>query len=572
MSERVQELRDTRMKKVVRAYERGEPLNSIASLVGVSPPTISKWLIQEGYKKKGKGRIPDAMKRRVADLQKRGWNDGQISSLLNLSVERVREFSEPIENPIMGEKDPLKTRGGKRKKKAKGTKGKRGRPTKDEKSKTPGWPPPRHKCRKHWTPVEEAYVMQMMEDKVAPAEIYKRMRASKARQRRIWQKYGGKGNPPNFPPPKDPFTPPTPPSSDAAKKRREEAKAISDASVERLKQLEAEAEARKQKIAELEAEAAKDERRLKKLQQLNKEFKEEVRQRVEQSEAARKKITKQLKDLPTPGRRRVLPGSYEAEVEGRKVGALKVPKKKGRKALPAVGNGKYSDNGRYFTVSDRWPQLRGAARDEVEVYAAYLDSHKFPARATRKGELPSGYLNEEWPDKVDERWEKVNADALDLVKRYQERKLELRKSQNYSKQIIRYLVAAYDAYRNPKFKNLDAKKREALRENVLEQFARAKKIDRLIMIFSLGVAEPDGAPTAKGIDRGFAARALLEKESRRVAGRIGKAKAGQKAIAGQKKITDEDITKAILAGNLTGDESDEEIERILGGSIKALEE
>jgi len=581
MSERVHELRESKMKKVVRAYERGTPMKSIASLVGVSPPTVSKWLIEEGYKRKRKGRIPKAMKERVKDLSNRGWKDFQISEFLKLSIDHVREFSGPIKNPILGgEKDPLKLKGSKSK--AKGSKGKRGRPPKGGDKKKPGWPPPRHKCRKHWNTIEETYVLQMIEDKIEPAEIYKRMRASKSRQRRIWKKYGGKGNPPNFPPPRGPFKPP-PVAPDDAKARRAEVRAISDASLEQLKRLELEADERKRKIAELESDAEKEAVKIKQLQHVRDKLREESQRRLEQAEAARGIIDKRRKPA-TPGPERVLPGSYE-EAMGQKVGSLKAPKKKGRRALPAVGNGKYADNGLYFTVSKAWPQLRNASQDEIEVYAAYLDTKGFPARATPGGELPSGYISEEWSDKIDSQWEKVNSEALNIVNKYRARKIALRGSDNFSKPIIRYLVAAYDAYRNPRFRDLDDKKKEALRENVLEQFARAKKVDRLIMIFALKVAEPDGKPTANGIDRGFAARALLEKQSRRAAARLDEKKEAlpgkpRRAISHEaspsvpkkKVITEDDVVQGILDGLITGDESEDEIAKILSGSVKALKE
>lgn len=206
MSDRVQNLFDARIRKVVLAYERGSGLKSIAKSVGVSPPTIAKWLTQEGYKRSKKGRVPLAMKARVRDLHKRGWGPGAIGELLNLSQDQVSEWSRPQQNPVIGGKDPLRVKGQKTKKKdkAKGLKrsGKKALP------KGVDWPPPRHKCRKHWTPTEEEYVLELMKKKVKPLAIYKRMRASRKRQMRIWRKYGNEGMPPNFPPSKGP--PPAP--------------------------------------------------------------------------------------------------------------------------------------------------------------------------------------------------------------------------------------------------------------------------------------------------------------------------------------------------------------------------
>lgn len=516
MSERVQELKAAKLKKVVRAYERGADVKAIAGQVGVSPPTVAKWLTNEGYKRKKKGRIPLAMKARVNDLHQRNWTDDQIAGFLKLSVEQVRSFYGPRENPgpLGGEKDPLKIKSGRKPKQLKAKSKKRGRPRKEEKPKGATWPPPRHKCRKHWTPVEESYVMQLMEKKVSPAVIYKRMRASRARQRRIWKKYGGKGNPPNFPPPKGPYTPPpSPPTTAEAKKRRAEALALEQESLTQLKQLEIEVAERQRRIAELEAQAEADKLKLKEAARIQRRAIREARDELEKAKAA-KKITKRLRELPEP-RKRVLPGSYEAEVEGRKVGSLIMPKKRGRKALPAVGLGRYADNGRYFTVSTRWPQLRNASEDEVALYAAHLDSKGFPARATRSGDLPQGYIQERWPDKIDARWEKINGEALRLVKRLRERKMQIKKKRQPPPAVLRYLTAVYRAYRSPDLKNLNQKQREALREEAERLFANAKKADRDIMIFSMQIAKPDGSPTPKGIDRSFSVWAMTEKASRR---------------------------------------------------------
>jgi hypothetical protein len=556
-------LKAAKLKKVVRAYEMGTDVKTIAGQVGVSPPTVAKWLTNEGYKRKKKGRIPLAMKARVNDLHQRNWTDDQIAGFLKLSVEQVRSFYGPRENPgpLGGEKDPLKIQGGRKRKQLKAKGKKRGRPRKEEKPKGATWPPPRHKCRKHWTPVEESYVMQLMEKKVAPAVIYKRMRASRARQRRIWKKYGGKGNPPNFPPPKGPYTPPpSPPTTAEAKKRRAEALALEQESLTQLKQLEIEAAERQRKIAELEAQAEADKLKLKEAAKIQRKAIREARDELEKAKAA-KKITKRLRELPEP-RKRVLPGSYEAEVEGRKVGSLIKPKKRGRKALPAVGLGRYADNGRYFTVSTRWPQLKKASADEVALYAAHLDSKGFPARATRSGDLPQGYIQERWPDKIDARWEKVNGEALTLVKRLRERKLQIKKKKQPSPAVLRYLSAVYDAYRSPNLKKLNKKQREALREEVIEQFARAKKIDRRIMIYSMGIAKPDGSPTPKGIDRSFSARAMVEKASRRAASRLSEEKKiAAKQGKAAKQLEQEriqDIRRKALEAAPTEDEEDDD--------------
>jgi len=148
------------------------------------------------------------MKARVRELHTRGWGDAEISRLLVLGMDQVKELSKPKKNPILSGKDPLKVKGQKKKKKK--TKKKKKKVEEGDK-----WPPDKHKCRKHWTENEKAYVLQLITKKVAPFAIYKRMRASKSRQRRIWRESGGKGDPPNFPPPKGPFIVPGEPGAPA---------------------------------------------------------------------------------------------------------------------------------------------------------------------------------------------------------------------------------------------------------------------------------------------------------------------------------------------------------------------
>src|SRR3990172_12689376 len=115
MSDKVQGLFNAKIRKVVLAYESGVNMKAIAQQVGVSAPTVAKWLTGEGYRRKGSGRIPLAMKSRGGDLQARGWGADAISKLLGLSVKNVDSLSGPHKNPVFGrEKDPLKIKGQKK--------------------------------------------------------------------------------------------------------------------------------------------------------------------------------------------------------------------------------------------------------------------------------------------------------------------------------------------------------------------------------------------------------------------------------------------------------------------------
>jgi transcriptional regulator with XRE-family HTH domain len=507
MSERVQDLHELRIGKVVRAYERGMPLSEIAQRVGVSPPTISKWLTKEGYKHKNKGRIPLAMKARVRDLHVRGWSEDEISKLLRLNLDRVREFSDPKQNPILGldKDDPLRVKGLKPKKKKRS---KRGRPPKKKKKEEPGWPPPRHKCRKHWTTDEKAFVLQLIQKKIPPGVIYKRMRASRKRQIRIWRESGGTGTPPNFPPPKGPFIPPEgppPPPTPEAIAASERASELQAAGEAELAALEAEAADRKARIAELEAQKKADAERLKELSR-EAQAQAELLESAEAAMEMRKKLP-----APKPTRRRVEEGSYEAEVLGLPVDSLVEPKKPGRprtrKPIP-----EYADNGRYFTVSKDWADLRDAKPDELALFARHLTSKRFPARVERSGDQPRAYFENTWPAKIEERWVKAVDSGLELLEKYREKKLSLKKNKGFSKRIAVYLVEVYDGYRNPR---MNAAQKAEARERAADQWARLSKLERLVMIYDMKYADTDGKPTSLGVDRSQAAKILVEKAARR---------------------------------------------------------
>lgn len=549
MSARVQELFHQKIRKVVLAYERRTDVKSIAHQIGVSPPTITKWLAEEGYKRKKKGRIPLAMKARVADLHRRGWEKAKIASLLNLSSCQVDEWSEPKKNPILGgEKDPLKVKGQISPKKDKIKGRKRGRPKKLHSKKGEKWPPEKHKCRKHWTAVEESYVLQLMEKGIKPLAIYRRMRASRKRQIKIWRKHGGSGLPPNFPPPKErPPGPPGPslPPAEAAR-RREEARALEAAADEQLRKLEEAAIERQRRIAELEAQAAEENRKIRLLEAEQKRLLTERKEKAERLAKAQA-ILEKRGEIEPPKKRRVLPGSYEADVLGLKPGTLIRPKK------PAH-LGEYADNGRYFVVSKDWADLEDATTDELALFADFLTIKKFPSRVEKSGDQPKAYFESTWPKNVEDRWTKAVDGGLTLLEKYRERKNQLKSKKMFSKSIANYLAMAYTAYADPSVS--DAKKR-ALKEELPDTWARLKKVDRLILIFGMGVADASGAPTSKGIERGRAAKILLEKEARVAAKKLAERKEAQAKRRALREAERDEVSDILSSGRLALGEGDE---------------
>lgn len=539
MSNRVQELFESKMRKVASAYEKGTPMKDIAERVGVSPPTIDKWLTKEGYRHKKRGRYPIAMKARARDLQNRGWSEERIASLMDVSEGQIQEWLQLKENPVLGgEKDPLKIRGGR---KAKGKK----KPRKSKKALLAapkgGWPPPRHKCRKHWSPVEENYVLQMMQRKISILDIYKRMRASRQRQLRIWRKYGGKGLPPNFPPPKEPPKPPTkPPAPGEAAKRKALIADIQKASTKELEAMEEATDRRRKRIAELEAAAIQEEQQIKAIEQKRKTIAKQLKADEKQLKAIEAAAAKRPALPGAP--RKVLPGSYEAEQLGMPVGSVIRP----RKAMPAPeGMGKYADNGRYFVVSKDWADLEDASPDELALFAYFLTQNKLPAVVEPHGNQPTGYFEGAWPKRLEERWAKTVNNGLKLLDRYRKRKTQLAKQKAGSKDIALYLATAYDAYRNAE---LNEQEKQKARKKLTSVWKRIGAIDRSIMIFSMKVADLEGAPTSKGIERGHSAKVLLGRASGAAVRQLKERKAEAKERAKIAKDVEDDEVAAMLAG------------------------
>lgn len=545
MSSRVQELFDANIKRVVSAYEKEVDIKIIAQKIGVSPPTITKWLVQEGYKRKKKGRIPIAMKSRVQELDRRGWDHPRIASLLNLSLSQIEEFSKPLKNPILGgEKDPLKVKDKKLKKKEK-TKSRKGTKETRSKKKDEKWPPERHKCNKHWKPIEKSYVLELIEKRVKPLTIYKKTRASRSRQIKIWREGGGEGLPPNFGPPK--ATKSTSPSAAREiSKRREEMAIVHKDADEKLKKLEELASHRHQRIAELEAQIIEEERKIKQLEYEQKRLVLERREKSERLSQARAAI--EQRRPAAVERARVLPGSYESEVLGLEPGTIIEPGKPGRPALPKPAHlGEYADNGKYFVVSKDWADLSDASKDELKFFAYHLTAKGFPSKVETKGDQPKAYFESSWPKSVENKWLSAVESGLSILDRYKERKQELKSKKMFSAAIARYLAKAYTAYADP---SVSEEQKEIEKEELLDIWARIKKIERFIMIFEMEVANNDGSPTKKGIDLGMAAKAHLKKASREVSEKLLEEQEASRRKKALREAEQEEIENILSMGRL----------------------
>lgn len=80
------------MEDIALDFEGGADLKEIAAKYDVSAPTITNWLIAEGYKHRKRGRYPQAMKDRAVDLQTRGWEPIAIANLFQTKIEYVNEW------------------------------------------------------------------------------------------------------------------------------------------------------------------------------------------------------------------------------------------------------------------------------------------------------------------------------------------------------------------------------------------------------------------------------------------------------------------------------------------------
>ena len=373
---------------------------------------------------------------------------------------------------------------------------------------------------------QEAYVLGLLKTgRHTVRKIYDKTRCNRRQQLRIWRKYrGGKGFPPAWPE----TTP-------------EEARALWEAKkagrLEEMQRIMAEAEDRavaaQKRITELEVQAEEAEAKMRQL---------EVKQKEKLTAIAKKE--QRLEALPPGERKRVLPGSYEDEVLGLKPGSLIEPEKPGRKAVLPKDYGVYADNGRYFTVSNKWADLHDASRDELKLVAGYLTSKGFPARV-EDGDQPKAYFDSSWPGKVESKWNKSVDSVLDILDRYRSRKIQLKSKQGFSKRIAQYLAKAYDAYANKSIS--DAEKAE-LKDELPDDWARIKKTDRLIMRFAMGVVEPSGEPTSRGIERGRTAKILLQKAADDASRKLASHKERERRRAIGPDEEEDDVASILAAG------------------------
>ena len=105
MWNRTREVYEASFGAMTEEFEGGADETDIAARYGVSGPTISRWLTKAGYKHRGRGRYPIAMKERAAELHSRGWSMDAISNLLRVDRDFVDEWVSAAPKP---EKNPRK--------------------------------------------------------------------------------------------------------------------------------------------------------------------------------------------------------------------------------------------------------------------------------------------------------------------------------------------------------------------------------------------------------------------------------------------------------------------------------
>jgi len=509
MSARVQALYEHKIRKVTRAYEDGAKVDRIARQVGVSPPTIARWLTREGYKHKRRGRYPKAMKARTRDLARRGWSNERIARLLEAPLDRVIEWEQLEENPTkIHELGGLRVTGGPAKKKTRKTQSKvrqhdpnweyvRGRWRKKIKKRRKGAPPPRHKCRKKWAGEEKDYVLALMDRGLSVLAIYRRMRASRKRQLKIWRGAGRKGLPPGFPTAGEPRV-------ISGKKPKGKITARAAAELEELEQEAADVEARR---AALEDKLEADKRAIAEAQQKRKALEARIREEKDQAKALAAWATKKKPAPAARGRMRVEPESYEHEVLGLKVGSL-VPRKaveaaEKRKRIkkPKKGITDWADNKRYFAVSRDWPMLKRMGDDELRVVAQVMTDWGFPSRAEAAGDEPRAYQAGAWGTRRGAKWERARESALEVLGAYRAEKKKLAATKKYDLRTARYIVAGAKAARRRTEANEDARQ---------EAWMDLGIVGQQIAQFTLRVADSKGRLTPQGMARSKAAERILE--------------------------------------------------------------
>lgn len=168
-------------EQIAEGFEGGEEEVDLAAQFGVSPPTIGRWLFDAGYKHRGRGRYPIAMKTRAGILAEQGWDYDDIAKLLKVTRELVDEWSRnPVPNPSPPVKKPRISKEA------------------QELIENPPWT--RHVRGRRWTEEQKLNVLELMQGGFTPLEVFRIAGASKARQRSVWGEYGRGGHPPNLRP------------------------------------------------------------------------------------------------------------------------------------------------------------------------------------------------------------------------------------------------------------------------------------------------------------------------------------------------------------------------------------
>lgn len=168
---------------IAEGFEAGQDEVELAAEYGVSPPTIGRWLMKAGYKHRGRGRYPMAVKERAADLRARGWDFEAIAKLLKVDRELVDEWVRGVPKNVPG--------------RAKRNPGK-GRVSEEAQELIDNPPWERHKRGRWWTEEQKLNVLDLMKRGFSPLEVFRIAGASVARQRSIWRETGSRREPPNI--------------------------------------------------------------------------------------------------------------------------------------------------------------------------------------------------------------------------------------------------------------------------------------------------------------------------------------------------------------------------------------
>ena len=173
---------------IARAFEGGAEETDLASEYDVSPTTIGRWLMKAGYKHRGRGRYPLAIKERAAELRSQGWDFDAISNLLKVDREYVDEWTVgiPKGTPSRAKRNPRKP----------SKKDARISAEAQELIDNPAWS--RHKRGRLWTDEQKQNVLDLMRRGFTPLEVWRIAGASIARQRSIWRATGSNRPAPNI--------------------------------------------------------------------------------------------------------------------------------------------------------------------------------------------------------------------------------------------------------------------------------------------------------------------------------------------------------------------------------------